>query len=305
MVAPSSKSASKSWTVSSSSSEGGSSPMAVGTTQSGRPSPGRGGGRASRIRRKTAGWGGGRGAQPSARISSKIKPPGFEDDSVEQSCSKIQRRGHGITAVHSEMLQGRTRKRPIAAFGTGGHSFVSDYLHPGPHDPDKWRWQTIGPFRAPVHDPFRLHAYVSADPSVAVEGSALPAHGRRPILGDVERAVSALTRCPLEALRGPEQPGTFSSPVCAACWTWAWTTAPGPGFEGLPTHAPESGTLSDLCPQMWNTYAPESGTLSDLCPHMWNTYAPESGTLRCRGAGTPRWKVPFRELRTPPGGRRD
>lgn len=60
----------------------------------------------------------------------------------------------------------------------------------------------------PARDPADHHAYMSADPSVRVEGTALPAglHGSRaPTLHQVRAAVSALTRRPLTELahRGP------------------------------------------------------------------------------------------------------
>ncbi len=62
----------------------------------------------------------------------------------------------------------------------------------------------------PVANPIRFHAYVSADPSVEVEGTALPTRGPLDATGPIpleilRAAVSALTRTPEDRLnvRGP------------------------------------------------------------------------------------------------------
>ncbi|MFH1467771.1 MAG: hypothetical protein ABIO70_25520 [Pseudomonadota bacterium] len=55
----------------------------------------------------------------------------------------------------------------------------------------------------PARDPERLHHYISADPSVSVEGSGLPqvrADAGRPAWGSLVAAVSALTRTPVVRL---------------------------------------------------------------------------------------------------------
>lgn len=84
-------------------------------------------------------------------------------------------------------------------------------------DPLAWVWSThrdaVGlaapPELRPARDPDRQHAYVSADPSVAVEGSNLPlrrAGGWRPGWGSLVAAVSALTRCPAQRIHQPGHP---------------------------------------------------------------------------------------------------
>jgi hypothetical protein len=107
------------------------------------------------------------------------------------------------------------------------------YIHLNPcrrklaSDPLAWPFSThrdaVGlawpAVRRPVADPERFHAWVSADPSVAVSGSSLPRaadHGsRRWTLTELAAAVSALTRSPASALR--ERGPARSMLLCAAC----------------------------------------------------------------------------------------
>ncbi|TVQ93487.1 MAG: hypothetical protein EA397_04335 [Deltaproteobacteria bacterium] len=61
---------------------------------------------------------------------------------------------------------------------------------------------TLQPAAAPHRDPVGLHRYVSADPTVNVEGTPLPYGSTQPpTLDSVVAAVSALTRCTSEELR--------------------------------------------------------------------------------------------------------
>lgn len=84
-------------------------------------------------------------------------------------------------------------------------------------DPLEWAWSThrdsVGltawPACAPARDPSSFHAYVSSDPTVAVDGTLLPygdaRFGAGPPLDLVLEATSALTRTPVSLLvqRGP------------------------------------------------------------------------------------------------------
>lgn len=81
-------------------------------------------------------------------------------------------------------------------------------------DPLAWAWSThrdtVGfaapPVLRPARDPDRQHAYVSADPSVAVDGTMLPLRrvdAGRPGWGSLVAAVSALTRRPVEFIAEP------------------------------------------------------------------------------------------------------
>lgn len=81
-------------------------------------------------------------------------------------------------------------------------------------DPLSWSWTThrdvlglaVPRVRSLVADPYAHHAYVSADPSVHVEGSDLPSGPGRPLTGleglrAVEAAVSEITRHTFAQLR--------------------------------------------------------------------------------------------------------
>lgn len=81
-------------------------------------------------------------------------------------------------------------------------------------DPLAWPWSShrdavglaLPPVIRPARDPERLHTYISADDSVAVEGTALPlrrADAGRPGWGSIVAAVSALTRVPAARLAQP------------------------------------------------------------------------------------------------------
>ncbi len=84
------------------------------------------------------------------------------------------------------------------------------YIHLNPcrarlvDDPLAWPWSThrdrvglvVPATRRPDPDPVAFHAYVSADPSVAVQGTLLPQGIDRPRPDQVFAAVSALTRSP-------------------------------------------------------------------------------------------------------------
>lgn len=100
-------------------------------------------------------------------------------------------------------------------------------------DPLQWPWSTyrdaLGlaawPVRSAVSDPHGFHAYVSADPTVAVQGTELPT----PFGGVLEGAgglstlvdaVSAVTRTPIEELRrrGPARTGLVRSARAFGGW---------------------------------------------------------------------------------------
>ncbi len=89
------------------------------------------------------------------------------------------------------------------------------YIHLNPcraglvADPLGWAWSThrdqvglaVPPVCPPRHDPHRFHAYVSADPTVAVSGTMLPAGQQEASLEAVVAAVSAVTRTPVDRLQ--------------------------------------------------------------------------------------------------------
>ncbi len=81
-------------------------------------------------------------------------------------------------------------------------------------DPLAWPWSThrdatgfaAAPIRAREHDPARFHRWVSSDPSVAVDGTALPEGAWGTVRWELVRdAVAGVCRVPAEALtrRGP------------------------------------------------------------------------------------------------------
>jgi putative transposase len=90
------------------------------------------------------------------------------------------------------------------------------YIHLNPcrarlvTDPLAWPWSThrdrvglaVPQFRPTVPDPHAFHHYVSADPTVAVQGTLLPVGADRSPADAVFAAVSAVTRSPWGRLSG-------------------------------------------------------------------------------------------------------
>ncbi len=97
------------------------------------------------------------------------------------------------------------------------------YIHLNPcrarlvSDPLSWPWSThrdrvglaMPAARQRVPDPDAYHHYVSADPSVAVEGTLLPCGTDRADSDQVYAAVSAVTRSPWERLQLRGSPRTL------------------------------------------------------------------------------------------------
>ncbi len=98
----------------------------------------------------------------------------------------------------------------------------------------------------PVRHPERLHHHISADASVAAEGSALPLRrvdAGRPGWGSLVAAVSALTRTPVERLAQPGIPrqllvaaarelgGMRAGQIAASLGVSRWTLQREPGVQ--------------------------------------------------------------------------
>lgn len=136
---------------------------------------------------------------------------------------RVWRRLDGAT----EVLDGQKARRSVRYVHLNG---CRKRLHT---DPLAWPWSThrdaLGltawPVRASERDPHGFHRYVSADPTVCVDGTDLPADFGGVLEGEdgLERlvdAVSAVTRTPIDALvtRGPARTGLIRAARTLGRW---------------------------------------------------------------------------------------
>ncbi len=138
------------------------------------------------------------------------------------------RRRNGLRGQQGRVWQRQPPPDPVE--GTTKQRRSERYIHLNPcrarlvADPLAWPWSThrdrLGlavPGCVPaVPDPSRFHAYVSADPTVHVNGTPLPALRDMGTMDGITAAVSALTRAtpPMLAQRGPARSTLLRSLRC-------------------------------------------------------------------------------------------